>query len=492
MFLNKETVTTLPAAVITGKGRNRGAGSIVHFGVGGFHRSHQAWAIQQLIGLDPALNSTWNICGVCIMPQDKIFVEKMKKQDLLYSLRICASGEKEEVMVIDAITELLFGPEETEKVISRIADANTSLVTFTITEGGYNIDEATGEFDLKHVDIQHDLQSGNLPKTVFGYLAAGLKQRYVNGGAPLTLLSCDNIQGNGDVLKLALYSFVRAYHPALIEYLDKQVAFPNSMVDRITPVTQPADRASLLEKYGYEDECLVVCEPFFQWVIEKHTAPGFPPLEQAGVDLVSDVRAYESMKLRILNGGHSLTGLIGKAMGYNYIHDAITDKNISTLFDLYNEKEVHLSLEALPGVDYKVYANQVKHRFGNAMINDSTDRIISGSTAKIPKFVLPVINWQIANGIRPVTGALIVAAWWFYLDTQVINGGMINDPAAEEWSSLFKTHADNTLAAFLDRQDVFGDLSLSEPFRDQVADFAVSIRKHDMLYACAQAIKSLV
>lgn len=492
MYLNKESVTKLPDTAITGQPRNRGAGSIVHFGVGGFHRSHQAYAIQQLIWQDPALYSTWNICGVCIIPGDKAFVDRMKKQDLLYSLRICATGEKEEVMVLDAITEILFGVEEPQEVIDRIAAANTKLISFTITEGGYNIDEASGSFDLNHPDILQDLQADNHPKTVFGFLARGLQQRNIANSGPLTLLSCDNIQGNGDVLKSSLYSFVRAFDPGLISYLDQQVAFPNSMVDRITPVTQPADRKALEEQYGYQDDCLVVCEPFFQWVIENRVAPGFPPLEKVGVDMVEDVRAYESMKLRILNGGHSLSGLIGKAMGYDYIHDAILDKNISILFDGYNTKEVHPSLQPLAGVDYSVYANQVKHRFSNAMINDSTDRIIAGSTAKIPKFVLPVIAHQIARGLKPVAGALIVAAWWHYLDTQVTSGGVIDDVAADEWQTLFKAHAGNTITAFLNRADVFGDLVTSKVFCQQVSYFAVLIRKENMLYACEQAIKSLL
>lgn len=490
MLLNKETVTKLPAAVIRANNRNYGAGSIVHFGVGGFHRSHQAYAMQQLIQKDPA-SAAWNICGVCIMPQDKAFVESMRKQGLLYTLRIAATGEAEKVMVMDVITELLFGPEEAEKVIGKIAADTTTLISFTITEGGYNIDEATGAFNTAHPAIQHDLQENNRPVTVFGYLARGLKKRSQLHGQPLTLLSCDNIQGNGDILKSSLYSFIKLYDPALISYLDENILFPNSMVDRITPVTQPADRAGLLSQYGYQDDCLVVCEPFFQWVIEDHTASGFPPLGEAGADLVQDVAAYERMKLRFLNGGHSLTGLIGKAMSHNYIHDAIADKEISALFDQYHVKEVQPGLEPLKGVDYSRYSSQVKHRFGNAMINDSTDRIISGSTAKIPKFVLPVISAQLANGATPVAGALIIAAWWHYLDMQVQQDAPIDDAAAQSWKELFTLQASDTLQAFLQRTDVFGELSGNEIFCSQVRQFAELIRKHDMLYACRQAIKSL-
>ncbi|QEC42568.1 mannitol dehydrogenase family protein [Pseudobacter ginsenosidimutans] len=491
MYLNKETVTKLPDTIKKNKAVQRPPAAVMHFGVGGFHRSHQAYALQQLLQLDPVKYAEWSICGICIMPSDKAFVERVKQQDLLYSLRICASGTKEEVMVVDAITELLFGPEQQNEIIHRIAAASTKLISFTITEGGYNIDEASGAFNLQQAEILNDLQPANAAKTVFGFLARGLQKRMSSDGGPITLLSCDNIQGNGDVLKLALYSFVNAYDASLITYLDQQVSFPNCMVDRITPVTTAADRALLETAYGYKDDCLVVCEPFFQWVIEKEKNVQLPPLELVGVDLVEDVKAYESMKLRILNGGHSLTGLTGKAMGYQFIHDAVQDPTIAVLFDLYNVKEVHPSLEPLPGVDYAAYAAKVKSRFANALINDSTDRIISGSTAKIPKFVLPVIQHQVSKGIKPVTGALIVAAWWHYLDTQIGSGTAIDDPAAPEWKQLFRENADDTLSAFLGKQDLFGELSLNTLFCEQVQLFAALIRKHDMLYACEQAIKSL-
>lgn len=490
--LSEATIDMLAAAVKRpGHKRPADVSAIVHFGIGGFHRSHQAYALQRLIQQAPELYSAWTICGVCILPQDKAFVDNMKQQDLLYSLRVSASGMKEEVTVMNVITNLLFGPEDHEEIIESIARPATQIISFTITEGGYNIDGATGAFLIGHPDIQHDLNPANRPKTVFGYLARGLKMRREAEAGVLTLMSCDNIQENGEVLQQALYSFLDRFDVSLIAYANANILFPNSMVDRITPVTQEEDRQKLEDIYGYRDECLVVCEPFFQWVIEKDKLGRFPPLEKAGVSLVADVRPYEKMKLGVLNGGHSLAGLIGKAMGYTYIYEAMNDERISALYDLYNRYEVIPSLAPLEDVSYEAYATKVKERFSNALIKDTTDRIISGSTAKIPKFILPVIHQQLSRRENATIGALVLASWWDYLDRQIEAGTQenIDDPAREEWRQLFQENPEDTLPAFINKADVFGDLGKQELFCKTLKHYAALIRDKGILSACEEAIK---
>lgn len=490
--LNKKTISELGSEVIVPKTKPSKDAAILHFGIGGFNRSHQAYALQQLVQLNEEIYGEWNICGVCILPHDRPLVEKFRKQDLLYSLRISATGMKEEVMIMNIITELLYGPEDATGILQKIASDSTKIVSFTITEGGYNIDEATGEFLLNNPDIKHDLDPANTPKTVFGYLARGLKSRRDNGMGQLTLMSCDNIQENGDVLKKALYSFINKYDQSLIDYLESSVSFPNGMVDRITPVTKDADRKKLEDNYQYKDDCLVVCEPFFQWVIEKEDMGSFPPLDKVGVTFVDDVRPYERMKLGILNGGHTLVGLVGKALGYTYIHDAVNDKNISALFTCYNEYEVIPSLATLNNVNYNDYVKEVKARFGNAMINDSTDRIISGSTAKIPKFILPIILDQIAKNGSATIGALIIAFWWHYLDQQISagKGDAIDDPAKDMWLKLFTANTPDTLSSFIATKEVFGTLSANTSFKQKVQYFADLIRNEGVSHACEQALKS--
>jgi len=392
---------------------------ILHFGVGGFHRSHQAWALQQLLNKHPAKFSNWGITGVNVMPQDLAFVKALRAQDGLYFVQRYAPEGTQTTELITTIKEILHVAEDYDTILQRIASPETKIISFTITEGGYNVDLSQNRFIWETSTVQEDLKKQGIPKTVFRILAEGLKLRKEACDEGVVLLSCDNVQHNGDVLRLALLEFLHRYDSSMIDWVQQKAAFIKTMVDRITPVTTPQQKNDLLQQVDIQDNCLVVCEDFFQWVIEEHPALADFPLQEMGATLVDDVAPFEEMKLRLLNGGHSLTGLLGDALGYDRIHTAIKDTGIHSVYMHYCNKEVIPTLSFINGVHYNDYVEQLVARFGNPMINDSTARIISGSTDKLPKFVLPVIWDQLRQNSPQIRiGVFILAAWYYYLDRE--------------------------------------------------------------------------
>lgn len=461
--LNNDTVHMLPQAGIPVVPHlSKGESHILHFGVGAFHRSHQAFAWHQLHHKYPARYGDWSVVGVCLMPGDKPLVDRLRAQDGLYALRMSPAVGTEQVVVINSIKRILYGPDDADLIIDRIASADTYVISFTITEGGYQ------------ASAQEHLQPGQAPTTVYGYLARGLAERRKRGSGSIVLMSCDNIQENGHVLRSTLLSFLEAHDPDLKNWVITHAVFPNSMVDRITPATTAADKDAFAARYGLRDEALVVSEDFFQWVLEREGLEHLPPLSEVGVQLVDDVRPYEAMKLSVLNAGHSLVGLLGEALGYNTIHEAVADARISALFDAYALDEAIPVLQLLDGVDYAAYYRAVKMRFGNAMINDSTARIIGGSSDKIPKFLLPVVNQQLqSDSPRVAAAALVVAAWWYYLRNAYRRDRM-DSVVDNQLDALRECFADEAASPqrFLQLEPIFGGLAADPRFREPYAAYA--------------------
>lgn len=403
--------------------RDRGPYPILHFGVGGFHRAHQAWALQQMQSkaIAGADFEDWAITGVSVLPADKGFVEAFRGQDCLGFVQRFDPDGNHKVSLLESIREILFVEQDYSTILACIAASETKVISFTITEGGYNVDYNQHRFIWGNPAVQEDLLKGHVPKTVFRILAEGLKKRKEVGNAGIVLMSCDNVQHNGAILKFAFLEFLKKFDPALISWAEDNVSFVSTMVDRITPVTTSLQKEDFAREYDFEDNCLVVCEDFFQWVIGKDPRLEGLPYAKMGATLVDDVAPYEKMKLRLLNGGHSLIGLLGYALGYDSIHTAISDDLIGSVFRRYTSEEVIPTLAPIEGVDYPGYVDQLAWRFSNPMINDSTLRIISGSTDKLPKFVLPVILENLSgSAIAPQIkwGVLIVAAWYYYLLTE--------------------------------------------------------------------------
>ncbi|MBV9491319.1 MAG: mannitol dehydrogenase family protein [Verrucomicrobia bacterium] len=393
--------------------RRQVAQAIVHIGVGGFHRAHQAVYADDLLH-DPAADRSWGLCGVGLLPHDARMREVLRSQDLLYTL-VERSVQGEQARVIGSMASFLFAPEEREKVLEKMASPDCKIVSLTITEGGYYIHQGTGQFDEQHPDIQHDLAHPHEPRCSFGYLLEGLNRRRERGLAPFTAMSCDNIQSNGEVLKKMLLAFAELRDPALSTWLTQNGAFPNSMVDRITPATTDEHRALVRERFGIDDGWPVMTEPFKQWVIEDHFLHGRPRWEDAGAQMTSDVLPYEKMKLRLLNASHQAMAYIGLLQGYELVHEAMDDQGIRTLVETMMDREVTPLLSQVPGVDLTEYKKTLIERFQNPAIRDQLSRLAIYGSSGIPKFVLPSLEEQLQRGGPIKRLSFTVASWFRYL-----------------------------------------------------------------------------
>mgnify|MGYP002072143372 CR=1 FL=1 len=455
--LNTDNLTRLaPAVHVPVYNRGKIKSGIVHIGIGGFHRAHQAYCIDRL--LEQGLAADWGICGISLLVPDRKIHDVLAKQEGLYTLMIPDATGNFSARVIGSVTELLYAPENPSAAIQKMADKSIRLITLTITEGGYNF-TSDGVFNWHNDAVLWDLNYPSQPKTVFGYLYAALKLRRDQGIGGLTIQSCDNIEHNGDIMRSMLYAFISKADPAMISWLDTYITFPNSMVDRITPVTTDSLKTAVAENFGLHDGWPVICEPFYQWIIEDNYAAGRPEWEKAGGQLVPDVTPYEKMKIRLLNGGHTLVGLAGYLSGYRYIHESIADPAIAALLHKYMNEEVTPALDSVEGIDLDEYKNTLIERFKNPFIKDEVTRIISGSSGKFPKFILPVILDQLQEN-RPVQiAALIVACWYQYLKMNIPDPVDVQDEMA---SILLKniTEAEQTQnpAHFLNLTEVFGNL----------------------------------
>jgi mannitol 2-dehydrogenase len=434
---------------------------ILHIGVGGFHRSHQALYLDDLFqshGL-----TDWAICGVGIMPQDAAMSEALNAQDCLYTL-VERAGKKSNARIIGALRSYIFGYEHPEVVFAKMADPSIKIVSLTATEGGYCFNQGTGELDFNNKGIQNDLQNPGHPQTIFGYLAEGLERRRKAGVTPFTVLSCDNLQGNGHVAKSTLLAFCNKRNPDLAKWIDENVSFPNCMVDRITPATTDAEREFVRETYNLEDAFPVVAEPFKQWVIEDNFCNGRPPLEKVGVQFTSDVAPYEKMKIRLLNASHSAMGYLGYLCGYRYIYEIAQAAEFIPYIKGLMDEEVTPLVGEIPGVNLAEYKQSLMERFTNETIKDQALRICLDGSSKLPKFILPSISEQLElNGpIRKLT--LCVASWMRFLSGKDEEGQEIpiQDPQAERLTSVTKKTRDPK--ALLELTDIFGDLGKSERF----------------------------
>jgi mannitol 2-dehydrogenase len=438
---------------------------IVHFGVGGFHRAHQAMYLDRLMNEGKALD--WGICGVGVMPADQAMADALGPQDGQYTLVVKHSDGRLEPRVIGSVVDYLYAPDDPERVLELLCREQTRIVSLTITEGGYNVNQATGEFIADEPGIAADLAPGAAPRTVFGYVAEALDRRRRAGIAPFTVMSCDNIQSNGHVARRMFTAFAALKDPELAQWMTEYVHFPNSMVDRITPVTTEADREELEEQFGLDDNWPVVCEPFTQWVLEDDFSLGRPPLEQAGVQLVEDVAPYELMKLRLLNAGHQAIAYFGYLLGHRYVHDAATDPRLVAYVRTYMDLEATPTLQPVPGVDLDAYKAELIHRFSNPEIRDTVARLCAESTDRIPKWVVPVIRYNLETG-GPITHATaIVASWARYAEGVDEDGNPIHivDRLAGQVTAAAGQYA-NDPAALLKLGHLFGDLAEDSRFLD--------------------------
>src|SRR5215213_7900265 len=450
---------TLDSLTIPGLGydRSKVTVGIVHFGVVGFHRAHQAMYVDQLMEQGEAFD--WGICGVGVMPFDLRMREAMEAQDCLYTLVQKDPGGGWQPKIIGSIVEYRYAPDDPDAVIEKMADPATRIVSLTVTEGGYNFHPVTGKFDEANPAVQADLAPGAVPATTFGLIIEALVRRRARGVGPFTIMSCDNIQGNGHMAQEVFTAFARLRDPELGEWVGQTVCFPNSMVDRITPVTTDDDRDEVRQRFGIDDAWPVVCEPFTQWVLEDKFSLGRPSFERVGVQVVPDVEPYELMKLRLLNASHQALCYFGYLSGYRLVHEVAQDPLFARFLLDYMDREATPTLAPVPGVDLDAYKRQLIERFSNADVRDTVARLCAESSDRIPKWLLPVIRENLHAGREVPLSAAVVASWARYAEGVDEQGQRIEvvDRLASSLMATAARQREDPLA-FVANREIFGDL----------------------------------
>ncbi|WP_238941239.1 mannitol dehydrogenase family protein [Jannaschia sp. Os4] len=430
---------------------------IVHVGVGNFHRAHMGVYLDRLF--DMGRDHDWGIVGAGVRPGDAAMRERLAAQDWMTTV-VELEPSALDARVIAPMTG--FAPVDPAATVAAMADPAIRIVSLTVTEGGYFTD-AEGAFDEGHPEIVADA-AGDAPKTVFGMILAALRARRAAGHGPFTVMSCDNLQGNGHAARQALEGLARMRGEA--DLLDG-VSTPNGMVDCITPATDDAVRAMVSETFGVADAAPVVCEPFRQWVLEDDFAAGRPALEAVGVEFVDDVVPYELMKLRVLNAGHAALAYPAALLGHHMVHDAMADADIRAWVRALIAREAIPTLAPIPGVDPHAYLDTCLDRFANARVGDTVPRLCFDGSGRQPQFVLPTLRDRLAAD-APVDGlALEVALWRAHCATA--------EPLEDPKAGMLRDAARHDPAAFLALEEVFGDLGAAAPFAEAFASACATL-----------------
>ncbi len=441
----------------------------VHIGVGGFHRAHQAVYLDDL--LEQPDTERWGECGMGVLPTDDHMRDALGSQNCLYTV-VERSAQGNSARVIGSLIEYVYAPGNIENALEKLAAPDTRIVSLTITEGGYFIDEATGDFVQSHPAIQHDLLKPKQPTSSLGLLAEALDRRRQRGLPPFTVMSCDNLQGNGHVLRKVLLAYAGLRNVELQRWIADNVSFPNSMVDRITPATKPADLSFVADTFGIEDAWPVVTEPFRQWVIEDNFCNGRPQWERVGVQLVEDVAPYEIMKMRLLNGSHLAMAYFGALSGFTYVHEIMDDLLFREFIASFMD-EVTPIVPLIPGTSVPEYKQTLIQRFSNPTINDQVTRICSEGSAKMPKWLLPSIGELLAQGDSAKLLTLVVASWILYFARGTDEDGRpieIVDARAQELITIASSGG-NDARAMLSIKTIFGEqLTTNQRWMEDVGD----------------------
>ena len=465
--LNSALLDKLPETIgVPTYDRSALTASILHVGVGNFHRAHMAVYLDKLFALGES--HEWAICGAGVRGGDAVMRERLMEQDLLTTVvELDPSGLT--ARVTGSMTEFL--PVDPNALIERMASPVTKIVSTTITEGGYYVNALTNGFDAAHPDMVADAAHADAPKTVFGMVIKALRLRRDNGLEPFTFMSCDNLPENGHVAKQTVVGLARLSDPAFADWIAANVAFPNSMVDCITPATSDREREMVKDKFGIVDTAPVACEPFRQWVLEDNFPTGRPALEKVGAEFVEDVAKYELMKLRILNGGHAAIAYPSALIGHHFVHDAMADPLIRDWLDTLERREIMPTLEPIEGVDYDAYREKIIERFSNPEVGDTIPRLCLDGSNRQPKFILPTARDALAKGLAVEGLALEVALWCRYCAGTDEAGNAIapNDDNHEELKRR-ALEAKERPSAFLENKSVFGDLAENTVFADAFAE----------------------
>lgn len=436
---------------------------IVHIGVGNFQRAHQAWYLHRLMQEGKAQD--WAILGAGVRPYDTAMREKLMAQDCLTTL-VELDPEDVSAEVVGSMIDYLPISEGNGPLIAAMADPVIRIVALTVTESGYYVDPVSKGFNASHPDIQHDAANPDAPSTAFGAMVAALRLRRNAGHGPFTGLSCDNLQGNGAILRQTVVSLARLSDPDLADWIDQNASFPNSMVDCIAPATGPTEIA-LAQTFGIEDAAPVTHEAFRQWVIEDDFCAGRPDWNDVGATFSQDVHSYEAMKIRILNAGHQVLANVGEVLGVETISGCMAHAGIAEMFHKVQSEEITPTVHPVPGMTPLAYLDLIEYRFANPRIVDTTRRVAFDGSARHPGFVLPILRDQLASG-GSVSGLALVEALWARMCAGTREDGTSIQPNDPLWDELVEvaTQARSRPMAWLEQHRFYGDLAEATLFAE--------------------------
>ncbi|HZP19073.1 MAG TPA: mannitol dehydrogenase family protein [Bauldia sp.] len=455
--LSNRTLAELPPAVGRPRyDRARLKPGIVHFGIGNFHRAHQATYLDALF--NRGQGHDWAIIGAGVRPDDRAMRADLEGQDWLTTV-VEQDGSGSDARVIASMSGFL-PVGDPAAIIAQLADPAIRIVSLTVTEGGYFVDPATGEFDAAHPELIADAARPDRPSTVFGLILAGLTARRTRGLAPFTVMSCDNLPHNGDVTRRTLIGLARLSDRSLADWAEVNVAFPNGMVDRITPATSERERRLLRDQFGIRDARPVFCERFTQWVLEDRFPAGRPPLEEVGVTFVENVSPFELMKIRMLNGGHAAIAYPAGLLDIHFVHEAMGHPLIRAFLDKLEADEIIPTVPPVPGTDLNVYRRLIEDRFANPKIGDTVRRLCLDGSNRQPKFILPTVRDRLQKG-GGITGLALVSAFWCRYCAGVTEKGAVIEPNDPSWDRLrpVAAAAKDEPKAWLGLTDIFGSLA---------------------------------
>lgn len=456
LALSDANLSRLPARVARPEYDRAGLRpGIVHIGLGNFHRAHQAWFIHRL--MQEGLAQDWAIVGASVRTQDQGMRDRLLSQDCLTTL-IELSPKGKSAEVIGSMIDFLPIEAENSALVRQMADPAIRIVSLTITEGGYFVSPTGIGLDLEHPDVQHDIHFPDAPRTVFGAIVAALSIRRASGTGPFTVLSCDNLRGNGTIAARAVLSFAQQIDPELAAWIEDQCSFPNSMVDCIVPASGPNEIA-LVQGYGVDDAVPVTHESYRQWVIEDDFCAGRPELEKVGVIMSPTVHAHEVLKIRILNAGHQVLANVGELLSVETIAECMAHPLISQFFDKVEHEEIVPYVSPVPGMTPTQYVSLIAQRFSNPEIRDTTRRVAFDGSSRHPEFILPIIRDALDSG-GSIEGLALVEALWARMCAGVRDDGTIisdNDPDWQGLSAVSRESARRP-AAWLEQRQFYDDL----------------------------------
>ena len=440
---------------------------MIHFGPGAFFRSFVASLIDEV---NNKSDEKWGILAVSLNSESTF--DKLVSQDFVFN-SLAMSSVGKEVQQISSISDFLVAHKDGQAVLDALSDENIEIVSLTITEKGYCYNSEKRSLDFTNQKIVEDLSNGKNPQTAVGFIVAGLRERYLNRESPFTVLSCDNLPNNGAIVKKIVLDFAQKIDLAFANWISKQVCFPSTMVDRITPATEEKDITSFATKYGIYDPALVVHEDFFQWVIEDKFSSKRPRFELAGIQVVSSVELHEKMKLRCLNGTHSALAYLGYLAGFNTIAECVSHDSMVNYIQYLWEKEIIPTLETPEGENLNDYCSKLLERYQNSALEHKTWQIAMDGSQKIPQRILETVSDLLKNKKNFQGLALAIAGWIKYVTGIDLNGETIDvrDPLSNDFAVIAKKSktSEDYVDFILDQSKVFpANLRDNSSFRIQI------------------------